>query len=665
MTPFPTVVDALLHRARTTPDARGYTFLADGDHESDARTWAGLAGRAGAVAALLAGTTAPGDRVLLAFDEGLALLDALFGCWLAGRVAVPVHAPDAAREARTTPRLVGVAADCGAAVALTDPHLVEVVVRALPAVPVAALPPGAAEPPPPPPPGALAMLQYTSGSTAEPKGVCLTHAHLAHQLADFDAGYDHVAGDVSVSWLPATHDLGLVYGRLMAVWTGMHAVGFPPAAFVQRPSRWLRALSRWRATHSCAPDFAFALVARRSTPEELAGVDLSAVKVLVDGAEPIRPESDAAFLALATPLLLRPSALTHALGMSEATAKVASEPATRAPARFVWLDRAAYEQGRVVEVPPGTPGARPVASNGFPGSDTRVLAVDPESRGVLGEDRVGELWVAGSTVAAGYWGRPALTAEVFGAVTAGGEGPFLRTGDLGFVRGGEVYVSGRRKDLVVVRGQNHHPADLERLLEPAHGALRPGGVVVVGVEGPDGEGVGVVAEVQPGADLPGVVAALRAALGEEGLSAAVVALLPPRSLPKTSSGKHARAETARRLAARELPELLRAEAPAEARAVAPSPLRAEVSAAPARRRVAVLERHVLGLAAARLGVDAAALDPDRPFQELGLDSVAGVELVEDAARALGVEVRGTALFDHPTPAALAAHLLGLMDAPGR
>lgn len=660
---YPTVVHALRSRAASTPHTPAYLFLGDGEGESERRTWSELDARARAVAASLRGEGAPGDRVVLAVPEGLDFLDAWFGCLYARRLPVPVHAPEAARWERTAPRLRAVAADAGAALILTAPSLVDAVARAVPGARVAAtgLEPPSPAPPDPVAPDDLAFLQYTSGSTAEPKGVMLTHHHLAWQLTDFDLGYDHREGDTLVSWLPATHDLGMVYGRLMALWAGMRCVAFSPEAFVQRPLRWVRALSRYGATHSAAPNFAYELVARRATPEDLAGIDLSAVKVLVNGAEPIRPESEAAFVAALRPCGLRPSALTHALGMSETTAKIATEPAGRETPRFLWLDPAAYERDLVVPVPPETPGARPVASTGAPQLDTRVVAVDPETREPLAEDRVGELWVAGTTVASGYWGRPGLTEETFRARTAAGDGPYLRTGDLGFLHGGEVYVSGRRKDVVIVRGQNHHPADLERLLEATHPAVRPGGVVVVGVPGPEGEGIGAVIEALPDAPLDEVVARAREVLSDQGLAAQVLALVPPRTLPRTTSGKHARTEVRRRLLTSELPCLRRVDVTREpARARSPG-IRDRLRAAPPRRRPALLEQHLLDLAAARLGVDPRDLDPDRPFKELGLDSVAAVALVEEAARSVGVELPGTALFDHPTAAAMAAHLLGKVE----
>jgi acyl-CoA synthetase (AMP-forming)/AMP-acid ligase II/acyl carrier protein len=662
--PFPTLVAALACRAAATPQEVAFVFLPTGDEVGGQHTWAELHARACAVAETLRRTGSPGDRVLLAFGEGLPFLEAFFGCLYARRVAVPVHAPEAG-GGRAATRVLAVAADAGVALVATTPDLAATLSAALPSIPVHAVgaEPATSAPPDEVDPGALAYLQYTSGSTGVPRGVRITHHHLAHQLADFDAGYGHQRGAVLVSWLPATHDLGLVYGRLMAVWTGMRCVFFPPAAFVQRPARWVRALSRHRATHSASPNFGFELTARRATDDELAGVDLSAVQVLVNGAEPIRPESEAAFTERFRRFGLRDGVLTHALGMSETTAKVTTEPPGRSPPRFVWLDRAAYERDEVVVVPAGTPGARPVASNGSPQFDTRVFAVEPARREKLGEDRVGELWVSGTTVADGYWNRPAETEETFRAFTTDGDGPFLRTGDLGFLRQGELYLSGRRKDVIIVRGQNHHPPDLERVLEAAHPALRPGGVVVIGVSADGAEGVGVVAEVHDGAVTTDVVRAVREALADQGLAPQTVALVPPRTLPKTTSGKHRRSEVSRLLLAGTLPLLARVDAAPETQApqLAASPLRAAVLAAPPRRRVEVLERHLLQLVAARLGVEAADLDPDRPFKEHGLDSVAAVELVEAASRSLGVELPGTALFDHPTAAAMAAHLLGRLS----
>ncbi|MEZ4322029.1 MAG: AMP-binding protein [Myxococcota bacterium] len=625
----------LAAHAASRPDAPAYTFL-DGD-TAHTRTWAELHAHAGGVAtALQQAGIQPGDRALLLFPEGLGYLDALFGCMRAGVLAVPAHPPDPRRLDRTLPRVHAIVRDAGPAAVLAPPAVHDAL-RGDPALTgrIALSPPGPAD--------AtdatardLAYLQYTSGSTAEPKGVMVSHANLLHQLADFDTGYDHTPDAVIVSWIPATHDLGLVYGRFMGLFKGLHTVFLDPAAFMARPRRWLEALTEFRGTHSPSPNFGFEYAARRVT--DLAGLDLRHVRVLLNGAEPIRSRSEAAFVERFAPAGLNPTAVTHAMGMSEATAKIVTEPIGRR-ARFLTVDPDALAANRVVPAAAGLE----VASNGSTVLDTEVRIVDPDTREDRGNDAVGELWVRGTTVAQGYWGRADATEATFRARTADGDGPFLRTGDLGFLHDGELYLVGRHKDLLIVRGQNHHPQDLEWATDGAHPALRSNCAAAFSLD-EDGEEVVVfVTEVRPEAvgDPDAVFGALRGRLSDLGLAPAHLALLVPGGLPKTSSGKIRRTEARARFVDGSLEVLHRWDRP-----------RAEVTdAVPA--DVATLVR----TATARLvGLAPDELELDQPFKELGIDSVTAVELVETVGRALGREIPATALWDHPTIAALVAAL---------
>lgn len=600
-----TLVDLLRHRARATPGATAYTFLEGGEHPCT-WTWSRVLAEAEAVASELAAQgIEPADRVLLAFPDGLGFLGALYGCMIHGAIAVPVQPPEPARLERTLPRLRSVVADArpraalGIELDLPASHPVEV-------------------------PAGLAYLQYTSGSTAEPKGVQITHANLLHQLRDFDLGYEHTGGCI-VSWLPATHDLGLVYGRLMGLYAGIPTVFFSPAAFVHHPRRWLEALTHFQGTHSPSPDFGYAHSARRVKAIE--GLDLSRVRLLLNGAEPIRGSSERSFYSRFAPAGLRLEALTHAMGMSEATAKIVTEPLRR-PARFLSIDPDALRENRVEPVPVGRSGAIEVASNGSPHLDTRVRIV---TDGVdQGEDRVGELWVSGSTVAAGYFGRPGhpdFSGRVHGDPTL-----HLRTGDLGFLHDGELYLVGRLKDVLIVRGENHHAPDLERSIEASHPALRASAAFST-----EDEGVVIAAEVDA-RDTPFdlVFGAMRTALAAHGLQAAHLLLLPPRGLLKTTSGKLQRQAIRQQFEAGALLLLARWEPEATG---GDDP-----------------ESVLLREAGALLGLPSTALPHDEPLKDLGLDSVAAVELIERVAAHLGRELPATLLFDHPTLDDLAAFL---------
>jgi acyl-CoA synthetase (AMP-forming)/AMP-acid ligase II/acyl carrier protein len=667
--PVDTLTALLRWRAANQPDRLGYTFLADGERDARDRTWAELDRRSRAVAAWLAEHGAQrGDRALMMFEEGLEYLDGLFGCMSADVLAVPVHPPDPRRLDRTLPRLLTIAGDAGVRFVLTTRDLADAARERLSREPAFAhvawlavdevdealaerwVDPGVG-------PDDIAYLQYTSGSTATPKGVMVSHRNLLHQLADFDRGYDHTPDSVLVTWLPATHDLGLVYGRFMPLFIGFRCVFFSPPVFMQQPARWMRAMSTYRGTHSPSPNFGFEVAARKAG--DLSGLDLSRVQVLLNGAEPIRQASEERFVEVFRAAGLPPAAVTHAMGMSEATAKIVTEPVGRFPPKFVHVDGAAYERNEVVLVPRGAPGSRSIASNGSTSGDTRVAIVDPETREALPEDRVGEMWVSGGTVAQGYWNNPEATEETFGARTADGQGPFMRTGDLAFVHEGEVYLSGRLKDVLIIRGQNHHPQDLEWTVASAHPALRPNCAAAFGVVDEGEEQLVLVTEVvaEQVTDPEAVFGAIRAAIGEHGLAARSIVLMPPRALPKTSSGKIQRRESRTRFLAGDLPTLHRWDAPSGAdEAVEASGWGAEVRAASGRRRLRLLVAHLQQATAGLLGLDRDDVEVDRPLGELGLDSVTAVEMVERVGRELGLALEGTLLFDHPTIEALAKHL---------
>jgi len=674
--PIDSMVELLRWRAAHQGDRVAFVHLLDGEDDADVLTYAELDTRSRAVAAWLQGRgVARGDRVLMMVEEGHAYLAALFGCMYADALAVPVHPPDPKRPGRTLPRLRNIAADAGVGFVITHAPVAAAVQKAFGELPSLAgaqwlhieeLGTDGADAWVDPQVAAddLAYLQYTSGSTALPKGVMISHRNLTHQMTDFDQGYNHTPDSVMVTWLPATHDLGLVYGRFMPIFLGFRCVYLSPMAFMQRPFRWLQALSVHRGTHSPAPNFGYELAVRRSTPEELATLDLSSVEVLLNGAEPIREESELAFIEALVPHGLARTAVTHAMGMSESTAKIVTEPIDRYPPRFVHVDPRAYEEHRVVQVPKGTPGARTVASCGHTVLDTVARIVDPDTHQVLPEGGVGELWVKGTTVAQGYFQNPQATEASFRARTSDGDGPFLRTGDLAFEVDGEIYLSGRLKDVVIIRGQNHHPQDIEWTMATAHPALRPNCAAAFGVPSDDGEGLVLVTEIYQDrmTDPEEVFAAIRSAIGEHGLAARALVLLPPRGLPKTTSGKIQRTKAKAQYLDGSLPTVARWEshapaAPPKADAAEVGSLRDALARAPVRRRADVLVRHMQEQAAELLGLDADDVDEDRPLSELGIDSVTAVELVERVGRALGADIPGTLLFDYPTLEAIAGFVI--------
>lgn len=549
------LLDLFEQRNAGQPDAAAFTFLADGDEDHHSLTRAELSARARAVAAELSRRHPPGARVLLFFEPGLDFVTGFWGCLLAGMVAVPVYPP---HDARAKDRLVAIVRDAAPACALSTAslirrsffaRLVHPALRRLALHAVDAIDPRGSVrwQPPHLTAGTVALIQYTSGSIAAPKGVVLEHRNLLANVRMIAAAMSEVAPhaverDSLVSWLPPFHDMGLIGGVLMPPLVGGHAVLMSPLAFLQRPVRWLRALSRYRATVSAAPNFAYELCVRRIRDDELAGLDLSHWTLSFNGAETVRAETLERFAARFARAGLRAHVVYPTYGLAEATLFVCGGRRAGAP-RVLAVDRAQLAADRVIPVTPPPrdgPASTRLVGCGHPRGDLTVRIVDPATGREVEPDRVGEIWVSGASVGSGYFGDAAETARSFGA-SLEGCGGFLRTGDLGFLHDGELFVTGRLKDLVIVRGRNHYPQDLEATLQRAHAALRPGCAAAFTVDGEGDDRVIAVQEVDRRAaplDPAGVARDARALLIEEhGIALSELVLIRHGTLPKTSSGK--------------------------------------------------------------------------------------------------------------------------------
>jgi thioester reductase-like protein len=566
------LVDLLQHRVRVQGDAAAYTFLDEGEREAGTLTWAGLDRRARALAVRLRESAAVGDRVLLLHPPGLEYLVGFFGCLMAGVVSVPAFPP---RRGRHDARVAGMAADSGATLALCPRAMADgwsdlvADTAALAAItPLATdddLAPGATDPAhlrpdaearaarwvaPPLAPDTLAYLQYTSGSTSAPRGVEVGHHHLLYNLADLDAVWDHGPDSVMVTWLPVFHDMGLIYGLLMSLFRGFRCVFMAPEAFVQRPIRWLRALTHYRGTHCAAPSFAYDLCVRRIPPAQRADLDLSAWRMTLNAAEPVRADVMDRFVEAFAPCGFRRTTFTPGYGLAEATLKATAACAWDEPL-VRWFATDALEQHRVEPACPHAAGARALVGNGSVAFQTRIAIVDPDTRRRCPGNRVGEVWLSGPSRAGGYRGLPEVSRETFEARLADDDGgptedtPWLRTGDLGFVHEGQLFITGRRKELIILRGANHYPQDIEHTAEQAHPALRPGCGAAFALPSLSGDLLALVHEVRPeamaGVDPAEVVDAIRHAVSaEHALPVDGVALVAPGGVPKTSSGKKQR-----------------------------------------------------------------------------------------------------------------------------
>jgi myxalamid-type polyketide synthase MxaB len=661
-----TVVDLLRARARDAPERTAYGFLVDGEGQELRWSYGQLDERARAVAARLRRLgVAEGDRVLLLLPPGLDYLAAFFGSLYSGAIAVPAYPPAGRHQIE---RLHKLAKDCGAKVAwiATGASRLRQGLEGLEGLRWTILEEvdlGLAEEwvEPRIDAGTLAFLQYTSGSTSTPRGVMVSHGNLLHNSMCIRERARTGPACQGVSWLPPYHDMGLIGGILQPLFAGFPMTLMAPVAFLQRPLRWLEAVSRTRATTSPAPTFAFDLVARRARSEDLARLDLSCWESAIVGAEPVQREVLERFVRTFEPCGFRAEALQPSYGLAEATLMVTSAAPGTGYAT-AGLDPAALEHRQVVAVD-GARG-RALVSSGPEVRDLAVAVVDPESRRLAGQDRIGEVWVRGPSVAQGYWRDPAATEETFHARLADtGEGPFLRTGDLGFVRGGELYVTGRIKDLILIRGANHYPQDLELTVEGCHPALRPRGGAAFSIEVDGEERLAMVHEVRRSVRRPPVeevAAAIRQAIAaEHQIEVEAVVLLRAGSLPRTSSGKVRRLECRRAFLAGALDPLggwwRPQEAPAEGALRGPGdPL---LGATPGSDR-GDLEGWLRHRVAELAGLHPSQVDVLQPFARFGLDSRHVLGLSGELEERLGQRLSPVLLYDHPTIASLARHLSG-------
>ena len=543
-----TLVDLLERRARLQGPRTAYIFLADGETEESPITYAELDRQARAIAAWLQSHDLEGQRALLLFPAGLEFIAAFFGCLYAGVVAVPAYPP---RMNRKLDRINSIACDAQAKVALTTRTVLERVTPVLRETPelerltwldTDSVPPGIEQSwrRPACESTTLAFLQYTSGSTGTPKGVMLSHANLLHNCGQIGYAFEMTRSVIGVFWLPSYHDMGLVGGVLCPLYHGAPNVIMSPMSFLQRPFRWLQAVSRHRAMISGGPNFAYDLCVRKITPQQRATLDLSSWAIAFNGAEPVRSDTLDRFTEMFEPCGFRREAFYPCYGLAEATL-IVSGGLRAAPPVVRSFDAKSLENRRVIEVPATDEGARRLVGSGQVLADEEILIVDPETLTRRGPRQVGEIWVKSPSIAQGYWRRPEETDHIFRAqLRDTGEGSFLRTGDLGFFQDGELFVAGRLKDLIIIRGLNHYPHDIELTVEKSHSAIRPGSGAAFTTETGDEPKLIIVYEVErrQQADLDEVFEAIRRDVGREHeLQVDTIVLVKPGSIPKTSSGK--------------------------------------------------------------------------------------------------------------------------------
>ncbi|MBE9045948.1 fatty acyl-AMP ligase [Pleurocapsales cyanobacterium LEGE 10410] len=550
-----TIVDVLLDKSIAQSNQTAYTFLADGENESGSCTYRELDLQARAIAVQLLTQVKPGDRALLVYPytSGLEFIAGFLGCLYAGVIAVTDYPRQHIKSlSQYQERII----DCQAAIALTTQEFADrikgqLVTNPGMALKLKALPWIASDrvnldlakqwQPPKITGDTLAFLQYTSGSTGQPKGVMITHSNVLHNSEVIYKSFGHHDQTKILMWLPMFHDMGLIGGVMQPLFAGLPAVLMSPIALAQKPLLWLQALSRYRITTSGGPNFAYDLLCQKVTEEQRASLDLSNWSVAFTGAEPVRAETLKKFAELYEPCGFRQEAFYPCYGMAEATLFITGVDASQNPT-ITYLDKAALSEDRVVTVAPDHSNSKAVVSCGHTFNNDEIIIVNPETKTQC-ENRVGEIWAAGRGIGQGYWQKESQTENTFRATLA--DNPhrtYLRTGDLGFISNGELYITGRIKDMMILWGRNHYPQHIEETVETCHPSLRHNHGAAFSIE-VNGEEQLVIAHEVNRTDLRNlnaeeVIGAIRLAVGEQNLANVfAVALLKTGSIPKTSSGK--------------------------------------------------------------------------------------------------------------------------------
>ena len=671
-----TLVELLQRRAEEQPDRLAYRFLQDGESEITTITYAELDRQARAISAWLESFDADGQRALLLYPPGLDYIAAFFGCLYAGVTAVPAYPP---RLNRPVPRIQSIVDDSRASFALTTSTILHNIeqrfehspdLQALHWLNTEQVPAGleadwhhpaiSSE--------TLAFLQYTSGSTSQPKGVMLSHGNLMHNLKAIRHGFQIDSNASGVFWLPSYHDMGLIGGILEPMYIGGPSTLMSPVSFLQRPVRWLEAITRYQGTTSGAPNFAYDLCADKVTSEQMEILDLSSWSLAFCGAEPIRPEALERFARTFELCGFRKTSFYPCYGLAEGTLLVAGGEGPAKP-HIASFDRKALESDQAIPVSSEINHALHMVSCGKAAVDQQIIIVNPTSLEQCKTGQIGEIWVTGPSVAQGYWGLLDETRDTFQAYLADtGDGPYMRTGDLGFLHDGELFVTGRLKDLIIIHGSNHYPQDIELTVETAHEALQPGGGAAFSVTEDNQERLVIVQEVtrqnrKPNVDE--VASAIRQAIAEKhDLQVSAIVLVKPMSIPKTSSGKIKRraCKSAFLEGTLDIVGQWNAKASSSKKPVVRKTDRTETitnrSMTESKHTVSAetIQSWLIARIASMLELDSASIDPRQPFTYYGLGSVQAVSLTGELEEFLSRKLSPTLAWDYPTIELLAKYL---------
>ena len=545
-----TLIDVLRRRAVAEPDRVGYTYLIDGNINEANLTYRQLDEQARAIAALVQQSGAANERVLLMYPSGLDFIAAFLGCLYAGGVAVPAYPPDQTRLNRSLPRFQAIVKDAQPKIALTLSSMLPLFQQMMDRVPDMRFikwlstddlqddlasgwrPPHVDR-------DGIAFLQYTSGSTATPKGVIVSHANLMHNQRMIQRACGHTQDSTFVGWLPLYHDMGLIGNLLQPLFIGSRCVLMSPQAFLQKPLRWLEAITHYRAATSGGPDFAYGLCARKITEDQKAGLDLECWTTAFNGSEPVRYATLEAFAAAFESCGFRREAFYTCYGLAEATLIVTGRGNWRSPV-VTTVRSFDLERNRIAACTVEGEASQTLVGCGEPILDEKIIIVNPDSLAECLPNEVGEIWISSPSVAQGYWNREQETEQTFKAyLTDTSQGPFLRTGDLGFIRDNELFITGRLKDLIIIRGRNHYPQDIESTVETTHPMLRRGCGASFSVDVSGEEQLVIVHEVDAGCSDPNslIENVRESVIMSYDLQPYAIVLIKAGSILKTSSGK--------------------------------------------------------------------------------------------------------------------------------
>lgn len=544
------LLDLMRQRALSQPQRCAFIYLHEGENEAARLTFGELDQQARVLGGLLQSMKVKGERALLIYPAGPEFAAAFFGCIYGEVIAVPITPPNPARLGRSLPLFQAVVRDAQPVLALTTRSVLDKFepllasnpgLKSLRWIATDTLSPEMAQEwrESRPGGGSLAYLQYTSGSTSLPKGVMVSHGNVLYNAGCLEADWEHTHDSVIINWLPHFHDFGLLYGYVQPVYSSIPSVLMAPTAFLQKPVRWLNALSCYEGTHTAAPNFAYDLCVRKTTSEQRAALTLNKWRVAGNGGEPIRRDTLERFSHAFEGSGFRPNAFCPGWGLAEGTLRVTGTRHADPPI-YKMVKSSELRRRRVVELPEPEEDAQTIVGSGSPADGTEIVVVDPESLERCPPDTVGEVWVSGLCVTQGYWCKPEETRETFEARLANtGEGPFLRTGDMAFLKDNVIFIAGRLKDLIIIRGSNRYPQDIELAAERSHPATRPGCSAAFTIEVKGEERLVLVQEVDDRADdLDAIITSVRHAVASsQDVQAYAVMLIKSGTIPKTSSGK--------------------------------------------------------------------------------------------------------------------------------